>query len=128
MVKNMEYEVVFYRDAHGRSPVDGFLDDLQRENTVLYELTRNGIRKLRDRTNHGQPLTKEVGDGLMELRVGRKDISRVLWFFTVGARIVLVHGFVKKSNKLPARDREIALRRKADYLSRVDRSTSEERQ
>lgn len=124
----MEYRVVFYRDENGKSPVDGFLDDLQRHNVVLYELTQYGIRKLRDRRNHRAPLTKDVGDGLLEMRVGRKDTARVLWFFTAGTKIVLVHGFVKKSKKLPERDREIALRRRSDYLSRVAEATKEERQ
>jgi phage-related protein len=58
-----------------------------------------------------------MGD-LFELRVGGKDIARVLYFFRRGRRIVLLHGFVKKSQALPGRDKELALQRLTDFVRR----------
>ncbi len=114
----MEFDVEFYEDERGNSPVEEFLDDLKRRQWPLYIVTDLALRKLRNRRNHRPPLTKAVGDGLFEVRSGRKDISRVLWFFTKGRKIILVHGFVKKSDDLPDNHRQIALRRMADYLRR----------
>ena len=114
----MEYELIFYTDERGNSPIDQFLEDLGRSHPVLLQQARIGIGKLRHRNNHGFPLTKAIGDGLYELRVGGKDIVRVLWFFVAGARIVLVEAFVKKTADLPEVNRARALRRRADHLAR----------
>ncbi len=57
----------------------------------------------------GEPHTKAFGDGLFELRLkGAEGIARVFFCTLVGRRIVMLHGFVKKSDKTPVRDREIA--------------------
>ena len=114
----MEFEVVFYRDEHGNSPIDEFLDDLKQRQPMLHRETDAGIRKLRNRRAHGLPLTRAVGDGLYELRIGRRNIVRVLWFFMTGAKIVVVEAFVKKTDKIPEQHRRRALHRKENYLRR----------
>ena len=59
--------------------------------------------------NLGAPHTKAFGDGLFELRLkGAEGIARVFFCTLVGKRIVMLHGFIKKSDKTPLRDREIA--------------------
>ena len=57
----------------------------------------------------------------MELRakVGT-DISRVLYFFVVGKKAVLTHGFIKKSQKTPPGEIDRAKRYRAEYLSRKE--------
>ena len=114
----MEFEVILYRDERGNSPIDEFLDDLKNRQPVLHRQTDAGIRRLADRRSHRLPLTKAIGDGLFELRVGRTDIVRVLWFFVTDAKIVVVEAFVKKTDKTPEQNRTRALRRKEDYLRR----------
>ena len=59
----------------------------------------------------GMPLCRSMGDGLWEARttLPSKRIARVL-FFVDRDRIVLVHGFIKKTQKAPGE--EIALARK----------------
>ncbi|MCX6377103.1 MAG: type II toxin-antitoxin system RelE/ParE family toxin [Armatimonadetes bacterium] len=123
----MEFEIVLYTDAAGNSPVDEFLDDLRIRQPHLHNVTESGIRKLQRRMNHHEPITKHVGEGLYELRCGHKDITRVLWFFFAGAKIVLVHGLVKKTDRIPAADMIMALARKADYLRRHTESSLERR-
>lgn len=57
----------------------------------------------------GEPHAKAFGDGLIELRLkGAEGIARAFICTRVGRRIVMLHGSVKKSDKTPARDREIA--------------------
>lgn len=114
----MEFEIVFYTDEQGNSPIDRFLEDLGRTNPVLLRQTQIGIEKLRQKYNHRFPLTKAIGDDLYELRVGGKDIVRVLWFFMIDARIVLVEAFVKKTSEIPEVNRKRALQQRASFLAR----------
>jgi phage-related protein len=59
--------------------------------------------------NLGEPHTKAFGDGLFELRLkGAEGIARVFFCTLVGRRIVMLHSFIKKSERTPAREREIA--------------------
>ena len=60
----------------------------------------------------GEPHTKAFGDGLFELRLkGREGIARVFYCALVGKRIVMLHSFIKKSDRTPLRERAIAERR-----------------
>ncbi len=59
--------------------------------------------------NLGEPHTKAFGDGLFELRLkGAEGIARVFFCTLVGRRIVMLHSFIKKSNKTPQRELAIA--------------------
>lgn len=59
--------------------------------------------------NLGEPHSKPFGNGLFELRLkGAEGIARVFYCTLVGRRIVMLHSFVKKSNKTPLRERETA--------------------
>jgi phage-related protein len=62
--------------------------------------------------NLGEPHTKAFGGSLFELRLkGAEGIARVFFCTLVGRRIVMLHSFLKKSEKTPPREREIAERR-----------------
>jgi phage-related protein len=57
----------------------------------------------------GEPHTKAFGDGLFELRLkGAEGIACVFYCTLIGQRIVMLHSFVKKSEKTPPRERRIA--------------------
>lgn len=59
--------------------------------------------------NLGESHTKAFGEGLFELRLrGAEGIARVFFCTLVGKRIVMLHSFVKKSDRTPRREREIA--------------------
>ncbi|MEO8385573.1 MAG: type II toxin-antitoxin system RelE/ParE family toxin [Betaproteobacteria bacterium] len=59
--------------------------------------------------NLGEPHTTAFGDGLFELRLkGAEGIARVFFCTLVGKRIVMLHSFIKKSDRTPIREREIA--------------------
>ena len=62
--------------------------------------------------NLGNPHTKALGDGLLELRLkGAEGIARVMYCTLVGRRIVMLHSFIKKTDKTPAQDLDIARKR-----------------
>jgi phage-related protein len=57
----------------------------------------------------GEPHTKAFGDGLFELRLkGAEGIARVFFCTMVGKRIVMLHSFVKKTQRTPLRELAIA--------------------
>jgi phage-related protein len=60
----------------------------------------------------GMPYTRAMGEGLFEIRArGREGIARVFFCAVVGHRIVMLHGFVKKTEKTPGKELEIARKR-----------------
>ena len=67
------------------------------------------------------PYSEHLGEGIFELRteVG-SDITRVLYFFIEGRKAILTHGFVKKTQKTPAKEIERAKRYRKDYLTRCN--------
>jgi phage-related protein len=59
-----------------------------------------------------EPHTKSFGDGLLELRLkGSEGIGRVFYCTLVGQRIVMLHSFVKKTQKTPSQELNTALQR-----------------
>jgi phage-related protein len=59
--------------------------------------------------NLGEPHTKAFGEGLFELRLkGAEGIARVFFCTLVGKRIVILHSFIKKSDRTPLRERDVA--------------------
>ena len=66
--------------------------------------------------NLGEPHTKAFGEGLFEMRLkGAEGIGRVFFCTLVGKRIVMLHSFVKKSDRTPLREREIAQTRMKEF-------------
>jgi phage-related protein len=113
----MEWTVDFYKDASGEEPVRVFMDSLSL--TVRAKITRV-IEKL---VEYGvllkEPFTKQIKGKIRELRV--KDAQgniRILYFTYTGRRFILLHGFIKKTDKTPERDIETAEKRMYDYIKR----------
>jgi phage-related protein len=60
----------------------------------------------------GMPHTRAMGDGLFELRLkAAEGIARVLYCTMVGKRIMMLHQFIKKTDKTPLKELGIARRR-----------------
>lgn len=60
----------------------------------------------------GMPLVRKLEGGLWEVRVNLSNRTARVLFTVVGRQAVLLHGFVKKSPRTPARDLAVARRRK----------------
>ena len=61
------------------------------------------------------PHSRAMGDGLFELRPrGQEGIARVMYCTRVGRRVVILHVFIKKSQKTPKKDLDIARRRQRE--------------
>ena len=116
---SVEFVIELYETAERRPVVEAELEALEQENPTLHVLLVAGLNKLRHREYHRPPLCEPLGDGLFEVRVGRKDIARAAWFYVQGQRIVVVHCFVKKTQKTPEKALATARRRMADYQQRT---------
>jgi phage-related protein len=59
------------------------------------------------------PTCRPMGDGLFEVRTNlpQNKIARVLFCFYEG-KMILLHGFIKKSQKTPKQQLDLALERK----------------
>ena len=69
----------------------------------------------------GMPHTKHLGSGLIELRVkGVEGIARVFYCARIGNKVVMLHCFVKKDQKTPRRELQLARKR----LKEIDHDTS----
>ena len=107
-------EVVFYRGKKGDEPAKEFLIDLNPKMRakmlkVIELLAVNG-------NNLREPYAKSLRDGIFELRAKEgSDITRVLYFYVVGNKAVLTHGFVKKTEKTPPSEINRAIRYRAQY-------------
>lgn len=112
----MSFDVEFY-ECNGNVPVKDFI--LEQDNKMqakifhnleLLELNGNMLR---------EPYSKHLEDGIFELRTKvSSDITRILYFFVIGQKIILTNGFVKKTQKTPKSEIEIAKKRRNEYLNR----------
>ena len=115
--KVKKYTCIFYETTSGRCPAEEFVDSLE-ESTYDKFLHKKELLE-----DHGPqlrfPHTAPLDDGISELRFkGREGQIRVLFFFYVDKTIVLNHGFVKKTQKTPKKEIELARRRRKDFLNR----------
>ncbi len=68
------------------------------------------------------PYSEYLENGIYELRIKQSsDITRVLYFFYSERRIILTNGFVKKTQKTPAKELKLAKDRRERFLSRGGR-------
>ncbi|HMN84619.1 MAG TPA: type II toxin-antitoxin system RelE/ParE family toxin [Bauldia sp.] len=103
---------VFYRTAGGREPVRDWLMDLTREDR---RSVGEDIKDVEFSWPTGMPLCRSLGAGLWEVRsdLAGGRIARILFCVDAG-RMVLLHGFMKKTQKTPQADIETAQKRMRD--------------
>ena len=103
--------VAFYRTAWGQEPVREWLKELEPKDR---KIAGNDLRTLEFGWPVGMPLCRSITShkGLWEVRSSLTGgrMARVLFCIAEGRR-VLLHGFIKKMQKTPRRDMELALRR-----------------
>ena len=68
--------------------------------------------------NLGMPYTKPMGDGLFEIRArGKEGIGRAFFCCVHGKRVVILHGFVKKTQATPIKELRLAKQRMKEVLN-----------
>jgi phage-related protein len=98
----MAYTIDYFNDSV-RAELDGWPPGLRARYRALV------LRMIEYGPNLGMPHTRSLGGGLYEVRAkAAEGIGRALYCTLVGQRIVILHGFVKKSDKIPARELDLA--------------------
>ena len=114
-----KFEVEFYTKINGEKPAKEFILglDMKMRAKIL-----GMVKILEEKGNQlREPYSKHLEDGIFEIRgkVGT-DITRILYFFYYGGRIVLTNGFVKKTQKAPKQEIELAKMYRKDFFRRAD--------
>lgn len=114
------HRIFYYRDRNGKSPVEEYLAELTikkgKDSRIKLNKIRDYIKVLSEHgTQAGEPYIKHLDGDIWELRPLRDRILFVSW---VNGSYVLLHHFMKKTQKTPAREIEKAKRELADLIER----------
>lgn len=114
-------DVVFYKTSRGKEPVRDWLKGMAKEDR---RTIGEDIKTVQFGWSLGMPLVRKIEPRLWEVRSRiSTGIARVV--FTVeDDDMVLLHGFVKKSQKLP----EVELKTARSRLAHLEREDDDERQ
>lgn len=105
--------VIFFKTEAGNEPVREWLKELSKEDC---KAIGTDILTVQYAWPVGKPLVDNLGDGLWEVRSRLSNrIARTL-FAVVDEEIVLLHGFIKKQQRTPQNELELAKKRKKQYL------------
>lgn len=104
--------LVFFRTKTGNEPVRDWLKTLDRSDRL--EVGQD-LQRAQYRWPVGMPLAKALGGGLWEIRTGlpSKTIVRVFVCFH-GGTLYALHGFIKKTQKTPDAEMDLARKRKKE--------------
>lgn len=114
------YKIYFYKDRNGREPVLEYMQELSgkkgKDSRLKLDKIQDYIEILsRYGTQAGEPYIKHLDGDIWELRPLRDRILFVGW---INGSYVLLHHFMKKTQKTPMREIEKAKRELADLEER----------
>ena len=114
-VETPKIPLFFYRSAAGNEPVRDWLKELDRDDRL--EIGQD-LMRVQYRWPVGMPLCRAMGAGLWEVRTSlpSRTIARVLICFHDGV-LVALHGFIKKTQKTPDAEMELARQRMKEVQS-----------
>ncbi len=114
----MGRSVAFYRTQKGRCPVNEFLDSLPGKAAQKVAWVLKLVQEL-DSVPRQYLRKLTAADEIWECRITfGGDTLRILGFYRGRSRLVLTHGFMKKTQKTPPQEIAEAQRLKADHIRR----------
>lgn len=112
------YNLIFYTTERGDSPVDDFLDTLDKKSRAKVAAHLSLLEE--QGPNLKRPYADVVRGKIRELRIHQSSNQyRILFFFQARYQIVLVHAFSKKTQQLKEKDIELAERRMEDWIRHI---------
>ena len=116
------YKINFYQDTQGRQPIKDYIETLRTAADSSKD-SRIKLKKIFEYleilsltgTRAGIPYVKHIQDDLWELRPLR---DRIFFFCWQGDQIILLHHFVKQTQRTPRREIEQARRNQQDFMER----------
>lgn len=116
---------MYYRDAHGREPVNAWLETLLPTKPAAVAKIDDSVQEHLNSRRAADPppefpITSQIEGGLRELRVRFANTRYRLLYQRSGNLLVLLHGFEKNTGAVTAADKQIAQHRFADFRARMD--------
>ena len=95
-----KFTVKFYETEKGERPSLDFINTLE---VKLRAKVFRDLKLLEEKGNELRlPYSENLGDGIFELRtIQGNNMVRNLYFFIIGKKIIITHGFRKKTQKTP---------------------------
>lgn len=113
-----KFIIDFYEKENGEAPAEEFIRKLNPKMKAKVFKVLDILEK--DGPMVRFPYSEHLQDGIFEIRVKQaSDITRVLYFFWMGRKIILTNGFIKKTQKTPVREINLAKKYRADYERRM---------
>jgi len=113
--KGSQFTIEWYYDAREKSKALEYFEELsferQKKTLNLLRLIANSIRIFNEEK------FRHEGDQIYAIK---PTPDRFLCFFYQGAKIIITNAYEKKTNKMPAREKERALKTKEDYIKRCN--------
>ena len=120
----MKYDIIFYEKRNGESEFWNFLEKLRcksftdKDARIQYKQITLYIELLQNNGTHlPDTIAKHIEENIWELRPGN---NRIFYFYNDNGCFVLLHSFLKKTNKTPRREITKAKAERDDYLSRKE--------
>ena len=109
--------VHFFLTSNGKEPVRDWLKEMNRENR---KTIGEDIKLVQFRWPLGMPLVRKMEVDLWEVRSKLSNNTIARTFFTVtNNQMILLHGIIKKSEKTPKKDLDLARTRKKQWHNEV---------
>ncbi len=107
-----KWDIKFYENNRGDECVKDFIRNQD-------NITKAKVARIIDLLtiygpNLGLPYSRNMKNGLYELRIMGKSSIRIFYIFMIEKKIILLHGFKKKSQKTPKNEIEIARKRQKE--------------
>jgi len=117
MSKSEEWDIVYFEGGSGKTPIYDFIENLNANAKAKILNTFDLLAEYGTRL--GLPHVKKVtGTELWELRILGGDSIRIFYIAMSGRVFLLLHGFIKKSQKTPKKEIKIALKRLKEYQNK----------
>lgn len=116
------HKILFYADAKGKAPALDYIRELSKSSSKDSRIKFNKISQYlkvleTEGTTAGEPYMKHLDGDIWELRPLR---DRLLFAAYVNGSFVILHVFMKQTQKTPAREIEQAKRELADFIARKE--------
>lgn len=116
------YEIIFYHSHNGKSEIEDYLDELAQKAKTNKTARINRTKILsylsalaQYGTRIGQPTVKHIEGSIWELR---PLSNRIFFFYWKDNSFVLLHHFIKKTQKTPPQEIKQARLKLKDFLER----------
>ncbi len=112
---------IFYRTEAGGEPVRDWIKSLGKDDK---RRIGEDIKTVEFGWPVGMPVARPLSGGLYEVRTNLTGnrISRVIFYIDANQRMVLLHGFIKKTRRTPAGDLDLAIVHKAKHEKGLKKS------